>query len=516
MRDLGMMGESVFSLWCADAGLTANGSQVDKTGWDYFVEFPFNFSLDADLIHKSPIECKVQVKATDDRKGKISVSLSNLRRLITAQMPSFFVFIEFDGKSEPQNGYVVHIDNDLISKVLKRLHGVVQSEQENRFNKRSMTIHYEQSHRLDKLDGSTLKELLLSHIGNDMTKYVESKNEHLKLTGYEDGFGTINFVTDGNENVIKLIDASLGLETTAKIKSIKGVKTRFGIKCKLPFIDDSEGTIEMLGVKPTTYGRIIFKNKKFDVGCSFAAKLYISPFNQMVPNEFAKARIEGDFFDIIFYPFTGKGQHSFSFGEGIRLEIHKFRDALMLVKDLCTSSKIIYSEFDFKNFPQLNFHIECQDNDFKFGYQLTALCSACEILSYYDVREGVDASLNEISCHADEINRFNDVLNYEKLICGAEFYVEDPDFLPQKKAAGISLTSVQIGSHVFGIFVVIIGDLIHSEEDGKFKILSNSVIIEKKISAKKTSIISRDDLLEQIPEIVEKYSGKYQTIVLAG
>lgn len=42
MRDLGLMGESTFSLWCAEVGLIPNGSQIDKTGWDFFVEFPFD------------------------------------------------------------------------------------------------------------------------------------------------------------------------------------------------------------------------------------------------------------------------------------------------------------------------------------------------------------------------------------------------------------------------------------------------------------------------------------------
>jgi hypothetical protein len=515
MRDLGTMGESIFRVWCADAGLTANPSEIDKTGWDYFVEFPFNYGLSPEVLHKSPIECKIQVKATDDRKGKISISLSNLRRLITAQMPSFFVFIEFDGKSEAQNGYLVHVDNNLISKVLKRLHSVEQSEQENRFNKRSMTIHYDESHRLDKLDGTTLKELLLSHIGSDMAKYVESKNAHLKSTGYEDGFGIINFVTDGKENVLKLIDVSLGLEKYARIKSFRGVKTRFGIKSKTTFIDATDGRMQMPEVRPTTSGKILFKNGKFGVGCSFSAKLYISPFNTMVPREFAKARIEGDFFDIIFYPFNGKAQHSFSFGEGIRLEIHEFRDAMTLIRDFCTPSKIIYSEFNFENFPQFDFKIECHDNEFKFGDQLNALNSACEILSYFDVREGVDASLNEISCYADEINQFNDVINSENLAYKAEFSVDDSGFIPEKEAACISLISVQIGSHTFGIFVVIIGDLLKSTEDNKFEIFSNSLIIEKKLFAKKTSIIPINDLLDEIPEIEKKYSDKYQVIVFA-
>jgi tRNA(Ser,Leu) C12 N-acetylase TAN1 len=38
MRDLGRLGESVFSQWCASAGLTANGANVDETDWDFVVD----------------------------------------------------------------------------------------------------------------------------------------------------------------------------------------------------------------------------------------------------------------------------------------------------------------------------------------------------------------------------------------------------------------------------------------------------------------------------------------------
>jgi len=76
MRDLGLMGESVFSLWCGDAGIIPNGSQIDKTGWDFFVEFPFKNENDPDKVHNAALECKVQVKATDKTERKLSITLS--------------------------------------------------------------------------------------------------------------------------------------------------------------------------------------------------------------------------------------------------------------------------------------------------------------------------------------------------------------------------------------------------------------------------------------------------------
>lgn len=514
MRDLGSMGESTFSLWCADAGLTANGSQIDKTGWDFFVEFPFNFSLEADFIHKSPIECKIQVKATDDRKGKVSVSLSNLRRLITAQMPSFYVFIEFDGKSDAQQGYIVHVDKDLISKVLERLHTIEQSEKENNFFKRKMTIHYNDSNRMNSLDGKTLKANLLNYIGNDMAKYVSSKKTHLESTGYENGFAQINFTTDGKENIEKLIDVSLGLEKSAKIKSFKGVKTRFGIESRNPFVDVVDGRIEMPKVEPTTTGEIRFKEDKLSVGYAFPAKLYVSPFNQMVPQELVKARVEGEFFDLKIFPFTGKAEHSFSFGEGVRLEITQFRDALKLLRDFCTPSKIIYSEFVFENFPNIECKVEGHIQEFPFSEELNALESACDILSFFDVRNGVDASLGEISCAAEEIHKFKEIISSDKNAFKVEFDVEDEAFSPAKMAACISLISVYIGSHVFGIFVVMTGNIFTNNITGKFEVISNSCTIERRIFSEKDSVITKDDLLAAIPEIEEKYSGDYQVIVL--
>jgi hypothetical protein len=41
MRDLEELAEGFFRVWCSSVGLIANGSQIDRTGWDFFVEFPW-------------------------------------------------------------------------------------------------------------------------------------------------------------------------------------------------------------------------------------------------------------------------------------------------------------------------------------------------------------------------------------------------------------------------------------------------------------------------------------------
>lgn len=83
MRDIGRMGERFFGIWCDSVNLTANSSNVDKTGWDFIVEFPSKSDkmLPIDMI-PTPIECKVQVKSTDHRKGGVPITISNLKRFV--------------------------------------------------------------------------------------------------------------------------------------------------------------------------------------------------------------------------------------------------------------------------------------------------------------------------------------------------------------------------------------------------------------------------------------------------
>jgi hypothetical protein len=93
---LGNLGEIKFSEWCASAQLTTNRSlEEDKTGWDHYVEFPYiKTHLPRDK-QSSPIECKVQVKATQRKDRKLAIKVSVLKRLIDYSYPAFILFLEF-------------------------------------------------------------------------------------------------------------------------------------------------------------------------------------------------------------------------------------------------------------------------------------------------------------------------------------------------------------------------------------------------------------------------------------
>lgn len=77
--------------------------------------------------------------------------------------PAFIVFCEFDNTPNTQRLYVVYVDHELITKVLKRMHKIEQSDKDNEFHERKMTIKYDDTHRISNLSGAALKEVLIKH-----------------------------------------------------------------------------------------------------------------------------------------------------------------------------------------------------------------------------------------------------------------------------------------------------------------------------------------------------------------
>mgnify|MGYP003624354722 CR=1 FL=1 len=511
MRDLGLMGESTFSLWCADVGLIPNGSQIDKTGWDFFVEFPFDSGLSPQEIHKSAFECKVQVKATDKNDRKLPITLSNLRRLITAQMPAFFVFIEFDKKERAQRAYVIHVDNELISKTLKRLYEIEQSDKDNKFNKRTMTIHYDNSNLLDIPNGDSLKRCFLNHIGGDASEYIANKKSHLESTGYENGFTQFTFTTEGEENLKSLIDVSLGIGKYVDVVKFKGVDTRFGILSTIPSFDSDGVKLTMPNLQPTATGRIRFKEGRLSAGLSFECKFYISPFEKMVPDMLKKARIKGDFFDLIFNPYTGAASYSFSFGEGIRLEVEKFRNAVKLLNLLCNSKKKVFAELLFDNFPKLEFGVGCNDQEFDFSSELNALNCAVKIMADFETTDLVDISFDEISQQKTQICQMQSVIASSPKFFKVEFNVYDDGYDPRKQTACIYPILTPIGSHIFGVILVLTGSVEIVGED-RYRLITKDIIVEQRLISEKDASFSNEDVAAVIESIEEKYGVDFLVV----
>ena len=513
MRDLGQMGESTFSLWCGQAGLTANGSQVDRTGWDFFVEFPFAGSTDPTRLHDAAIECKIQIKATDKTHRKLPIKLSNLRRLITAPMPAFFVFIEFDGKDVAQRAFLMHVDENLISKTLKRIHELENVSRVFDHNKRSLTIHYGPEHEIPVLTGDSLKREIEDNVREGMSTYVAKKNQHLASTGFENGFAQITISTKGKENLISLIDVSLGLKQSVQVSKFEGFHTRFGIKSKLPMIDTEGGKLEMPDLKPTATGTIRFREDRLSPGLSFPCRFYSSPLNEIVPKELVKFRIEADCFDISMNPFTGAAEYRINAGAGVRLAINQLRDVIRVMHIITSSSKKILVDLILGGRNALELSLNAQDKPFKYYKVQEALNTAAKICAYFEFNEQITVSLEEIAHYADSITQFYSVIEADPTLFRCDFSVIGKGYDKTKPTACILLNTTKIGRRVFGLILVISGS-VHSVEDGRYSLRANNAKIERRVISDDEGVIQKEDLIQAIKTVEQAYVDDFEVITM--
>lgn len=512
MRDVGTMGESTFALWCSQAGLIANGSRIDRTGWDFYVEFPSHSILRPEQLHQSALECKVQIKSTDSRRRKLPVKLSNLRRLATAQMPAFFAVIEFDGMEMAQRAFLVHVDYELIERILRRIHECQEIEGKTNFNQHTLTINYGEKHELLPVNGQELRCRLKAVAPAGMSEYVAGKKVFLETIGFESGHAKFKFQTKGEENIRDLIDVSLGIRRVVQVTGFTGFPTRFGIASKKPMIEMSVGQLEMPGIKPTTSGEVRFREDRLSPPLCLQCKLYVSPLSRMLPPELLKIRVEGEGFEFHLSPFTGEGQYDFSLDPGLQLPLTTLQRTLRLLFLITSSSRKVCAEFCFEDFPTFEMGVDGQSRPFEFVQELHALELASEILNGFGVQR-TSISLRDVSQAREDISRFHSVLNAERHAFKIEFGVNGAGFDSAKPVACISLTTSRIGKTLLGLILVVTGNVNRLPAD-KFELLARGVAIEKKLVFPDGGPLPKADLVAALEAVEEKYDADHQVVTL--
>ncbi|MFQ1767927.1 hypothetical protein ACK37F_14060 [Aeromonas veronii] len=512
MRDVGRMGESAFSMWCASAGLIANSSQVDKTGWDFIVEFPFISDLSPMELHKSAHTCMVQVKSTDKQERKLQITLSNLRRLATAQMPTFFAFIEFDKKESAQRVFIVHVDNELSLQILRRLHEIEQDCSSESLNKKKKTISYGNENLLDEINGESLKQTLLQYIGNDYSLYVKNKSMFLETSGFEDGAYNLTFTTVGEENTKKFINMTLGIEEHVEVTSVLGTLTRFGVQAKKPFLDFQTCQLHLPEVKPTFKGTLRIKENKLSSGFSFKANLYISPLHFYTEESLRNSRIETSCFDFLFNMHTGVASYRSTVSGNSRVDARDFYNALGVLKAM-GERKSLYFEFINENKKILKFKTNEKDNN--LDYEIYSLMgNVLSLSTIFDIHESINISPNELLDSKIEIERIYKVITLPPSQLRVDFSYIGHDKPASNEFACIFFLSARIGSYGVGCIVTVIGPAI-IDSVGNYSVSGRKRVIDEKI------VLSEDDetieegyLMDALNKLREKYENRYTVITM--
>lgn len=275
-RDIGKMGESTFLNFCNQVDITANPSNVDRFGWDYILEFPHkDSSLPIDM-QDMPIECKVQVKATDTNSGKYQIKLSAMHSLVKYKYPAFICFINYNKQIEPFEMFLVHIDEKIITQVLK---SVRKNEIKNKaLHKAKVTIHYDESHKLQKLTGKELKVHIEKYIVHGMDNYIKNKMKLLKTVGFDEQPISMKF-TLKNASLMDIIDTSLGLKDEyIPIENHNITQSRFNLS--MPFDSELNNSTD-LRIKVEAHAKesitLVVKKDRYEAPLKYQLDLFVSP-----------------------------------------------------------------------------------------------------------------------------------------------------------------------------------------------------------------------------------------------
>lgn len=506
MRDLGSLGQFIFAAWCSSVGLTANGSQIDKTGWDFFVEFPLKQEdkLPKDML-PAPIECKIQVKSTDKRERKLSITVSNLNRLVKAQMPTFFCFIEFDGKNEAQSAYLVHVGKGIIEKTLKRIRELQSKGDENKLNKHTITIHYGDNDRLADTTGESLKSSIESHIPNGIEKYIEIKNELLKNLGFENGRYQGTITVSSNDHIRDIIDLTLGIHKEVIIEKFISYHSRFGIISNQPFEDFGKG---FLSIQARPIKAIVkFKEYEFSPGLSFDANLYLSPLSRLISEKHSKFRVETKLFEIVIEIFKDdKIICSFRPKYGERSPLNELRDFLKVLTLLQNSSNALILEIqpeseDLPLFPLRNLSISDKVGDWLRPYQIAGM--AMSICSQFHISESsVIATIDGLLEFSRSIELLHKVLYGDPKTVTVDFPDEGEGYQEGTKAACTSFIKTVIGNHTLGCCLGIVGSLTLKDES-RYRLIADKFLIGRELLAIGNDVIDKEIIHRELDKFEE-------------
>jgi hypothetical protein len=508
MRDLGTMGEKAFGLWCSSEGLIANGSQIDRYGWDFYVEWPSEKVEDSSSLDMvpAPIECKIQVKATDTRFKKVAISLANMRRLVKAPMPAFLCVIEFLKKNDPQSAYLVHIGKDIIERTLKRLRQI-ESETNVNLRKKTLTISYNESHKLHELTGSALKSKIESYIPDGYENYIKEKMKILETIGFDSGAVEIKFSIRDKDPINKVFDLTLGLVDKLRVEDFSAYQKRFNIISQKPLIEPGGGILSITP-SPTKLITIRFKENKYAPGQSFKARLFLSQLTNLVPQNYVKFRIESNLFEIIIKPFTNECIFNFELNdESNQTTLRELVSFLTFLNMLSKNrgQKFYIEIVTDQNLPPYQTAILLKKDLPDFEEALSLSMNTLEIAKQYKIDDTFRIKYKELLSNSKLINIFYQIIFEGSAYMKISFTYDSSFPTDVERAGGINLMVTEFGNYKLGCLLGIVGKPLIVED--RYEIVSTEKRFNRFILTDKNDSFDKDqikDLAESMAKDMEE------------
>ncbi|AMJ76716.1 DUF4365 domain-containing protein [Alteromonas stellipolaris] len=502
MRDLGDLGELHFNAWCSEVGLIANKSTKDKMGWDFIVEFPFSNEITGLQVHQSAPKCKVQVKATDGQERKLSISLSNLRKLAVDPLPCFYIFIEYDDANLPVRAFLRHVDPELIEKVLEL---VTTTDQ------KSYTVHYDESLLLAELTGESLSKKLKSYIGN-LSDYLNCKRNCLESAGYDEEHLKIKFDLIGKENLEELIDVHLGLREKARISNLSAVEKRFGKLSERSDLSSDSAVLSLTRLEPTAKARMIFRKGSISNDYRFDVEVYFPQFLEDFNHPLFKSRYKASFFNITLK--HDSKNISFKFDFGLKpFKLRDLRENLKFISDVSSGDTykiLLKGDGGQEVLGSINFDGKSVD----YSSEVETLNTLMRITQLFDVGEEVFVSYKEMEYLKSSASDMLDFYQGNAVRFRITFNIVDGKIDSNDEIVLLGAIAYRIGDIVLYVLYSAEGTIVTSKDSARdYVVCEPNITILDKIVSNMSSPILVEELYEELSTLEKNY-GDRSVIIL--
>jgi len=518
-QNLGVMGETYFNYLCSTENINCNKSVEDMAGWDFILDFPLNDDAQSSDAAAPPIECKFQIKATTKKRKYWDVKLSNLLRFCKTPLPSFILFMEFDDGKDPERLYLIHFDKELIKSALTAIRRVEQGGGNKKLHRSSMRVKYDESHRLEIIDGSTLKEKIESFIPSDLGAYSIDKINYANDVGYETGTGVLKFSTRDEESFIKMIEASIGIDREIEVSDVVISSDRFGIALASPLHEAKSATLKIKPQSNTFDITVRFREERYGTPLDFTAKAFY-PCIPNIPTNLFRMRIKTAFFELV----IGFGERASTYQFIMDDEKHPLRDLqsqAKLLNWMCFDKKTLFVDFISKEKPGVKNSVTIKptvEEVHSGGGEWVGLISSVEKLIWICSKFGVDSlirlSINDIHHKAKLIENLYNVyqIKAEDITFTFEGNDEYGDDQLKFKHSVTYAFYLDIAGVIMVSLVTLQGYAIKKEEK-KYTLVIESVIFEKEVLSFDADKEFSQHVESEMNDINKKYAEQDMVII---
>lgn len=513
LPDVGKLAEKYFDTLCTKTNLQINESVEDGTGWDFLVEAKNQIqksSTNPDQLHLSAMQFKVQVKGSYTSNKSTEIKLSNAIRMCTDPLPYFILLLEFDKANlEEKCAYLIHVDNDLISKVMLKVRQLDIESPDRKLNKHNWYPSATDSMIVNPSNLTEVLNTFSSYIGPDQGAYSKRKIDYLESVGFENGRERLMFDVRLGSNEPALIDTAMGLVDTISGTNFKAFKKRFDLLDLNPYREIDEG---LIGILPNPeYVDIVFRFSLMSPEIVFTASLYTTALNTVLPESERRVRISGSWFEIIFNPsLSGSCNLDVSFENPI--EISELQSVCKLFNLIETSDRDIEVHMRTKDKEALLFSIKSRQEKSLPVLTVEAIDSATTIVQHFGHAPTGPVILDKIAGLHSELRFFVKVLESNwnpPSISTQAIGVFNPI---RSEFAILGLFFCPIGPNIYILAFAATGPAKH-HADGRFEIENPSINVIDKFVLDRAGDIERKNMNVELERLGKTFETSHNVLI---